>query len=78
MLKRQLLILSTTALFVLVATTAYAGDCSTDCDTTLRQGRVFQAWDSEVVFGADAPLLSRVWIPLLIEFQSRKMVTRLT
>ena len=67
MLKRQLLILSAIGLFALGTAAVYAADCSTDCDTTLRQGRVFEAWDSQVVYGSDAPMLSRIWLPLLID-----------
>jgi hypothetical protein len=67
MLKRQLLILAAIGLFAIGTASVYAGDCSTDCDTTLRQGRVFEAWNSQVVYGADGALLSRVWIPLLID-----------
>lgn len=47
--------------------TAYAADCGTDCDTTLRQGRVFQAGASVVIYGAGSFKDVRTWVPLLID-----------
>jgi hypothetical protein len=45
----------------------YAGDCGTDCDTTLRQGRVFEAGDSVVIYGGADQKLVRTWVPLLLD-----------
>ena len=49
MLKRFVMGTAAAALIAMLGVSAYAWDCSTDCDTTLRQGRVFEAWDSTVV-----------------------------
>lgn len=67
MLKRNLFLLPVVTLLMLCSMPAQAADCSTDCDTTLRQGRVFEAWNSQVVYGGGAPRATRVWLPLLID-----------
>ena len=54
-------------LVLLFSGLAYASDCDIDCDTTLRQGRVFAASDSVLVYGAGNVLRTRVWIPFLLD-----------
>jgi len=67
MLKRFVMGTAAAALIAMLGVSAYAWDCSTDCDTTLRQGRVFEAWDSSVVYGLGARKLTRTWIPLMVD-----------
>jgi hypothetical protein len=67
MLKRFVMGTAVVATCVMLGASAYAWDCSTDCDTSLRQGRVFEAWDSSVVYGSGGAKLTRTWIPLLID-----------
>jgi len=50
-----------------LVTPSLAGDCSDDCDTTRRQGRVFEAGTSTVIYGAGSPRAVRTWCPLLID-----------
>jgi len=66
MLKR-LMTCAIVGMIALGGTAAYAGDCSTDCDLTFRQGRVFEAWNSLVTYGGADPTLTRIWMPLLID-----------
>ncbi len=55
------------ALAAMLGASAQAWDCSTDCDTSLRQGRVFEAWRSTIVYGPGADMLTRTWVPLMID-----------
>ena len=67
MVKRSLQGLAVLGLMAALVTTTYARDCTVDCDNTLRQGRVFEAWDSTVVYGSGDTELVRVWVPLLMD-----------
>ncbi len=66
MLKRFMLGTAVVALLA-AGSTAWAEECSIDCDSTLRQGRVFAADDSVVIFGSGDTMRTRVWIPLLLD-----------
>ena len=67
MLRRIVMGTAVAGIMLVTGSAAYAWDCSTDCDTTLRQGRVFEAWDSAVVYGGANAKLIRTWIPLMID-----------
>jgi len=65
MLKRFLL---GAAIAGMLGSAAYAADCGPDCDTTLRQGRVFQAGTTVLLFGDSGQTADvRTWLPLLID-----------
>jgi hypothetical protein len=70
MLKRLVMGVAATAVLVAPSATVNAGDCDIECDTTLRQGRVFEAADSVVIYGAGDLMLVRTWVPLLIDDQT--------
>ncbi len=67
MLKRFVMGTAVAALVAMLGAAAYAWDCSTDCDTTFRQGRVFEAWNSTVVYGSGDAELTRTWVPLMVD-----------
>ncbi|MFQ5807102.1 MAG: hypothetical protein ACE5I3_11700 [Phycisphaerae bacterium] len=67
MLKRFVMGAAVGASLAALGGTAHAADCGVDCDTTLRQGRVFEAGDSVVAYGSGDLKLVRTWVPLLID-----------
>jgi hypothetical protein len=73
MLKRFVIGTIAAALIAATCATVYAADCGSDCDTTLRQGRVFEAGDSVVIYGSGEFKLVRTWVPLLIDDETALM-----
>ncbi len=67
MMRRLLLATGVASLLLAGTQAALAGDCGVDCDTTLRQGRLWEAFDSVVVNGPGTPQAVRVWVPLLVD-----------
>ncbi len=67
MLRRFVMGMAVAGLIAIIGVPAYAWDCTTDCDTTLRQGRVFEAWNSTVIYGSGSAELTRIWIPLMVD-----------
>jgi hypothetical protein len=65
--RRIMMGIAVVAVTAVLSVPAHAWDCSTDCDTTFRQGRVFEAWDSTVVYGSGAAKLTRTWVPLMVD-----------
>lgn len=67
MLRRLVMGMAAVGLIATLGAAVYAEDSSTALDTSMRQGRVFEKWDSTVVYGPGNEKLTRVWIPLLVD-----------
>lgn len=50
-----------------IGVTTFAKDCSVDCDSTRRQGRVFEDWSSVVIYGGGSTTAVRTWIPFMLD-----------
>jgi len=67
MLKRVVMGSAVVALVATLGAPLLAEDCGELCDTTLRQGRVFDTAPSVVVYGSGDSELVRTWIPFLLD-----------